>query len=272
MQHRAHDFTGRARRDHIDDASRDAGFLQDRHQRQHGERRVGGGLEHDRTAGCERRADFPRRHRGGEIPWRHQYGDAGRLVLHEDARARRRAQRVGADVAYRLFGVPAEELGRIGDLAAQIRQRLAVLDGDQLRQTLGVAHDQLVGLAQDLGALARLLLGPGGKRRAGCIECRDRVIDRGAGDRRDLVLGRRVYHVETSAVRRFLPLATDPQVGRHVGEQIVVHGHDAGSRTGSRAPEVARYYSAVNIHLAFREVPALLEGRDDCRNWVDYIG
>ena len=74
----------------------------------------------------------------------------------------------------RLLRVPAEELGRIGHLAARIRQRLAVLDGDQLGEPLGVAHDQLVGLAQNLGALARLLRGPARER----VAC---GIDRGLG-------------------------------------------------------------------------------------------
>src|SRR6266496_1227644 len=47
-----------------------------------------------------------------------------------------------AEEAVRNLGIPAEELGRVGHLAARIRQRLAVLDGDQLREPLGVAHDQ----------------------------------------------------------------------------------------------------------------------------------
>jgi hypothetical protein len=118
------------------------------------------GLSTTGAAGGERRADLARRHRGREIPRRHQHGDAGRLVMHECARPRPAPCTVGRDCA-RLLGVPAEELGGIGHLAARIRQRLAVLDGDQLRQPLGVAHDQLEGLAQDLAALARLLRGPG---------------------------------------------------------------------------------------------------------------
>jgi hypothetical protein len=45
------------------------------------------------------------------------------------------------DIAHGLFGVPAEELGGVGDLAARIGQRLAVLQRDQLGEAFGIAHD-----------------------------------------------------------------------------------------------------------------------------------
>src|SRR5258707_386480 len=76
------------------------------------------------------------------------------------ARARGRRYRNLADVAHGFLGVPAEELGGIGDLAARVRQRLAVLQRDEFGEAFGVAHDDFVGLAQNLGALARLALGP----------------------------------------------------------------------------------------------------------------
>ena len=123
------------------------------------------GLSTTGAAGRQRRADLARRHRGREIPRRHQHGDARRLVVHDDARARGRRARKPADVAHRLLGVPAEELGGVGNLTARVRKRLAVLDGDQLGEPLGVAHDQLEGLAQDFGALARLPARPSPGRR-----------------------------------------------------------------------------------------------------------
>ena len=163
-----------------------AGFFQDRHQRQHGERRLGRGLEHHRAAGGERRADLARRHRGREIPRRHQHGDAGRLVMHEHARAGGWRHAVLAEIAHALLRVPAEELGGVGHLAARIRQRLAVLDGDQLRQPFGIAHDEFVGLAQDFAALARLLRRPGAECGLGGVERRLGVVDGGARNRGDL--------------------------------------------------------------------------------------
>ncbi len=134
------------------------------------------------------------------------------------------ADRHLAEIAHAFFGVPAEELGGVGDLAARVRQRLAVLERDQLREPLGVAHDQFEGLAQDLAALARLLRRPGRRtRRAPASSAALASSTRGAGDRGDLLLGRRIDHVEARAVGGFAPLAADPEVGRHVGEQIVVH-------------------------------------------------
>ena len=140
VQHRADDLAGGARGNDVDDASRHAGFLQDRHQSEHGERRIGRGLEHDRAAGGERRPDLACRHRGREIPRRHQHRDAGRLMVHQHARPRRKCDRILPDVAHRFLGEPAEELRGVSDFAAQIRQRLAVLDGDELGQPLGVAR------------------------------------------------------------------------------------------------------------------------------------
>ena len=168
--------TGPERRDgmHVDDAGRNAGLLEQRHQRQHGERRFARRLQHHRAAGRERGADLARRHRGGEIPRRHQHGDAGRLVLHHHARAGGGRVVELADVAHRFLGVPAEEFGRVEHLALGIRERLAVLDGDQLGEALGVAHDQLERLAQDLGALARLARRP-------ALERALRGVDRGLG-------------------------------------------------------------------------------------------
>src|SRR5262249_57468950 len=76
--------------------------------------------------------------------------------MHEDTRTARRCTRHFADISYSLLGIPAEELGGISHLAARVRQGLAVFQRDQFGETLGIAHDQFVSLAQDLGSLARL--------------------------------------------------------------------------------------------------------------------
>ena len=133
------------------------------------------------------------------------------------------ARRQRAEIAHRLLGVPAEEFGRIGDLAARIRQRLAVLDRDQLGEPFGVAHDQFERLAQDLAAFARLARGPAGEGGFRGIERGLGVFDGGAGDRGDLLLGRRIDHVEAAAVGGLAPFAADPEIGRNIGEKIVVH-------------------------------------------------
>src|SRR5262245_45252447 len=79
--------------------------------------------------------------RGRHMPLSHQQRDTGRSVLHNHTRARRRPVVELPEIAHPFLGIPAEECGRVGHLAARVRQRLAVLDRDELRQPLGVAHD-----------------------------------------------------------------------------------------------------------------------------------
>ena len=57
--------------------------------------------------------------------------------------------------AHRLLGVPAEELGRVGDLALGVGERLAVLAHDQRGQLVGVVDQDLPAVAQHLAALTR---------------------------------------------------------------------------------------------------------------------
>src|SRR5579863_9292572 len=149
-------------------------------------------------------------------------------------RAPEEGARQRADVTHCFLGVPAEELGGIGDFAARVRQCLAVLDGDQFRQPFGVAHDQLECLAQNFAALARLPGGPAGERRRGGVERGVGVFYSSAGDGGDLVFGRRVDHVEACAVGRFFPFAADPQIGRHIGEEIVIPGSHVRSSLRTR--------------------------------------
>src|SRR5438270_671460 len=65
---------------------------------------------------------------------------------------------------------------------------------------------------------------PAGTPASGSIDRSLGVLDGGARDRGNLVLGRRIEHVETGAVGGFLPFAADPKIGWDVGEKIVVHG------------------------------------------------
>src|SRR5262249_10463293 len=74
-----------------------------------------------------------------------------------------------------------------------------------------------------LAPLARFLGGPAGERGTGGIDRRLGVLHRGAGNRGDRVLGRRIDDVEAPAVRRLAPLSTDPEIGRYIGEETFVH-------------------------------------------------
>jgi hypothetical protein len=89
---------------------------------------------------------------------------------------------------------------------------------------ISVAHDQLVALAQDLAALAGFTRGPALEGGLRGIERGHGIVHGSAGDGGNGVFGGRIGHVETAIVGGLAPLATDPQVGRDVGEKIVVHG------------------------------------------------
>ena len=143
--------------------------------------------------------------------------------MHKNAGARGRRAREAAEIAHGFLGVPAEEFGGVGDLAARVGKRLAVLDRHQRGEPFGVAHDQLVSLAQNLGAIARLARGPALERIACRIDRGLRVLDRGARNRGDLVLGRGIEHIEAATIGSFAPSAPNPEVGRNIRQQILVH-------------------------------------------------
>src|SRR6185437_17181126 len=82
------------------------------------------------------------------------------------------------------------------------------------------------------------------------IERRDAVLDRGACDRGDGTLGRRILHVEARAVGSGPPLAPDPQVGGHTREQSLggVRGRD-GLGGGVHADRERRTLSLIRATL-----------------------
>jgi hypothetical protein len=75
--------------------------------------------------------------------------------------------RIAVD-ALALLGEPLDKGGGIGDLAARLGQRFALLGGHQTGEIFLVGHHQLVPAAQDLGPLfggAGAPGGPGARRR-----------------------------------------------------------------------------------------------------------
>ena len=67
----------------------------------------------------------------------------------------RLVDREAAVDAHRLLGVPAEEVGGVGDLGLGLGDRLAHLERHQQREVVGALDDRVVGAAQDVAALAR---------------------------------------------------------------------------------------------------------------------
>src|SRR5690606_7536997 len=94
-------------------------------------------------------------HRRRKVPGSDQYRDAYRFMVDQDTVCTRRRMTKLSRNTNRLFGIPAEELGGIGNLASRVGQRLAVLEGNQCRQLLAVLAHQLVPASQDLRTLPR---------------------------------------------------------------------------------------------------------------------
>ncbi len=204
------------------------------------------GLSTTGQPAAKRRADLARRHRGGEIPRRHQHGDAGRLVLRNDARAGRGRHVDLADVAHGLFGVPAEELRRIEHFAL-LNPRAPC----RFRCVISLAK-RSASRTMSSKALRRISARSRGLRAAqpSNASCAASIASLGVLHARarhgsDLVLGRRVDHVEARAVGGFAPFAADPEVGRNVGEEVVVHGHDAILQLCSERRTVSAMRSTV---------------------------
>ena len=75
--------------------------------------------------------------------------------------------------AHRLLGVPAEELGRVDDLAARLGERLAVLAHDQLGERVGAREHAARRRARRIvAALARRLRRPARLRRVRGVDAR----------------------------------------------------------------------------------------------------
>ncbi|HYB47821.1 MAG TPA: NAD-dependent succinate-semialdehyde dehydrogenase, partial [Streptosporangiaceae bacterium] len=211
VQHRRDNRARLARGQHVDHAVGHARLGQQASDGQRGQRGLRGRLEHDRAAGRQRRADLAGGHRGREVPRRDQHRDAHRLAHDQDLVRPGRRLHQHAFHPHRLFGVPAEELGRVGCLGPRVTQRLAVLGGHQLREGLGMLGHQLEGPAQAFRALPRRGRGPAGQRALGRADRVQRVLDGAVRDLHERVLGGGVDDAERAAVPSADPLTADQQ-------------------------------------------------------------
>ena len=151
----------------VEHALRHAGLLGQRHQRQRGQRRFIGGLQHHGAAGGQRRRHFAGDHRARKIPRRDRAADADRLLDREQPRIRPLRRNGFAIDAARFFGEELDIGAADIDFAERLRQRLALLRGQDQREVLAVGDDQVEPFAQDVGALLGGELGPGRKRALG---------------------------------------------------------------------------------------------------------
>jgi hypothetical protein len=178
----------------------------ERDQRQRGQRRFIGGLEHDGAARGERRRDFSGDHRARKIPRRDRAADADRLLDREQPRiGPLRRNGFAIDAA----GFLGEELD-IGaadiDFAERFSERLALLRRQDQREVLAVGDDQVEPLAQNVGTLFRRELGPG---REGAFGGLDRLRRFRGAERRHLGQFHAIDRIGDGTRRRADPGAVD---------------------------------------------------------------
>ena len=204
------------------------GLLQDLGQRQHRQRRLLCGLDHHRAAGGDRRADLARAHRQREVPGGDHQARPDGLLHRQDAPGAVGGDRVAAVDADRLLREPAEELGRVGDLAQRLLDRLAHLQGHEEGQLILALGDHLEGAAQDLAALARRHGGKLGAGVDGGVQRGLGVVHRRVGDVAQRLLGGRVLDAE-GALGAVAPLAGDVELlGDLVDDLLFLGGGDRG--------------------------------------------
>ena len=138
--------------DHVDDAGRDVGVLGDHlAERQRGQRGVGGGLEHDRAAGGQRRTQLGHRQLVGIVVGDDRRDHAGGFLLHPAAVALSTAldlaELLGHRIGLQQVGVVADDPDRIVELRP-FGQGLGGADlGDgQRTQFVAVLDERLVQL------------------------------------------------------------------------------------------------------------------------------
>ena len=204
------------RRHDVDDPGGYSGLMQQFTDAQCRQRCLTWRLDHHSVTCRERGREFAGDHRCREVPRRDDHDDTDGRMMHDDSirTAGRRAERtVDSD---RLFGVPTEEFGGVGDFTACIGERLAGFERDQTGQLLGVSGHQLPRTSQDLAPLARR------HRRPGALGARRRLagqrrIDGGAGGNGgDDLLGRRILDIETLGIGPVAPFATDQHLCLHL--------------------------------------------------------
>ena len=100
-----------------------------------------GGFGHDGAACGEGGADFPGDHGGGEVPGGDEPADSDGFFDSEDPVSGDRGRHgVACCAAGGFFSEPFEEGGRVGDFPLGVRERFAVLEGDELGEIGGVVE------------------------------------------------------------------------------------------------------------------------------------
>ena len=195
----------------IEHAGRQAGFERELAELQRRQRALFRRLQNDGVAHRQRRRDLPHRHQQREIP-RHDCADDAERLVHRERQA---ILRLGTDFAVNLverFGVIAQALRRLRNVAAQrVGDRFADIEAFEQRQLFDVALHQLGELVEHclFGAVVHLAPAAvleGGARRLHC-EVNIGLVAFGDGVQHAAVA--RSHVVESLAGKALAELAVD---------------------------------------------------------------
>ena len=158
----AADFARRAS-DHVEYARRNTGTFGQGGDGQCGKWRLRGWTDDEGAAGSQRGRGFARDHGVGEIPRSNRGAHADRLLEHHNTLVGCGAGDGVAVHAFGFFGIPFDVGRAVGNFAARLGQRLALLQCEQGGEFLLRLHHQIKPTAQDLAALFGRECAPGGQ-------------------------------------------------------------------------------------------------------------
>ena len=186
-----------------------AGTLGQFGQRQRGKRRLLGRLEDDGTTGSQRRCNLAGNHRRGEIPRRDGGANTNRFLDDDQLAIPERRWNDFAVGALGFLGEPLNVGSSVGDLAARLGQRLALLCGHEAGEVFLVRHQQVEPATQDAAALGGGGFTPGFQ---GLVGGGDGALGFGGaatGDGGDGFAGGRVGDIDRLAAIGWDPSAVD---------------------------------------------------------------
>ncbi len=176
----------------LEDAFRESRLEAEARDRECGQRRLLGRLEHHRAAGRERRRSLARGHRSGKVPRGDAGGDADGALRDDDPPVGGEGRdRVAVD-ALRLLAEPFEERRGVTDLDPRLGERLALLQRHQSRELVLVLVHQVGPAAQDARAVLRDARPPGGQRVLGARDRAARLRGAHARNLGEGLAGRRI--------------------------------------------------------------------------------
>ena len=200
-------------RDDVDDTGGEAGLLDQLSGDQGGERGLFGGLEDDAVSGSDGGSDLPCPHEEGEVPRNDLTAHANWLLLDV-------VEGVGGgvdDLALNLVGpaaVVAESANAHGDVDLGHADGLAVVEGFDRGEEIGVLFKQAGELVQELATVFRGFLPPRAlESLAGGGNGDVDILLGGLVDGADDLLGGGVDGLESLAIDTFYELVVDEPGG-----------------------------------------------------------